>query len=255
MEVRTIIDVRYGPSSARAADLYLPGSTRPPVVCLLHGGFWRMPYGRDQLAAVAMDLACRGLAVWNLGYSRLGAGGGWPATARDVSAGIDHLVALSEEGIDLDLDRVAVVGHSAGGHLALCEGGRRGGDGTGRVTLRAVVGLAPLADLTRAHDLRLGADAVAEFVGASPEQAPELYRAASPAERLPLGVQQLILHGTADDAVPIDLSRHYVRAARVAGDVAELVELAGAGHMDFLEPASEAHAALKERLKRILQGG
>jgi acetyl esterase/lipase len=212
-----------------------------------------MPHGREQLTAVARDLARSGLAVWNLGYSRLGAGGGWPVTAEDVSAGIDHLMALSEDGCDLDLGRVALVGHSAGGHLALCEGGRRrDGIGAGRIQLRAVVGLAPLADLIRAHDLRVGGDVVAEFVGASPRERPGLYRAASPAEMLPLGVRQVILHGTADDTVPIELSRHYVHAAEAAGDSAELVELTGGGHMDFLEPTSEAHANMRERLTTIL---
>jgi acetyl esterase/lipase len=62
------------------------------VVCLLHGGFWRMPYGRDQMTAIAQDLFRRGFAVWNLEYRRLGAyTGGWPGTFDDVIAGIEKL--------------------------------------------------------------------------------------------------------------------------------------------------------------------
>ena len=68
--------VRYGPLEGQEGDLYLPDAARPPVVCLLHGGFWRMPHGREQLAGVARDLAARGYAVWNIGYRRLGAPGG-----------------------------------------------------------------------------------------------------------------------------------------------------------------------------------
>ncbi len=65
--------------ASQEADLYLPVVTRPPVSCFLHGGFWRMPYGREQSDAVARDLASRGFAVWNLEYRRLGApGSGWP---------------------------------------------------------------------------------------------------------------------------------------------------------------------------------
>jgi pimeloyl-ACP methyl ester carboxylesterase len=69
---------------------------------------------------------------------------------------------------------------------------------------------------------------------------------------LPLGVSQLILHGTDDDAVPVALSRGYARAAAAAGDAVELVELPGTGHMEFLDPASEAHAILRDRLLALV---
>lgn len=208
-----------------------------------------MPWGREQMTAVADDLAARGFAVWNLEYRRLGApGAGWPGTLLDVAAGLDHLAQIAESGVDLDLDRVFVAGHSAGGHLALWGAARRrlrAGPSPVRVAL--AVGLAPIADLARAAELRVGGDVVAEFLGGVPARVPERYRAASPMEMLPLGVRQLILHGTADDAVPIELSRHYAEAARAAGDTIELVELPGVGHMEYLDPASAAHAALVHR--------
>src|SRR5688572_17780234 len=82
---------RYGPPVDQEGDLHLPATPRPPVVCLLHGGFWRAPHGRGQMTAIADDLASRGFAVWNLEYRRLGTpGAGWPATMDDVAAGIDH---------------------------------------------------------------------------------------------------------------------------------------------------------------------
>jgi acetyl esterase/lipase len=239
--------IRYGSSGDQEADLYLPSASRPAVVCLLHGGFWRMPYGRDQMAAIADDLASRGLAVWNLEYRRLGtAGAGWPATMDDVAAGIDHLAELSLGGVDLDLDRVIVVGHSAGGHLALWVAGRNRSESaqSPRVRVQAAVGLAPVADLARAYDLKVGGEVVSELLGGTPSQCPKRYQAASPIEMLPLRVRQLVLHGTADDAVPIDLSRRYARAAHAAGDTVELIELSGTGHMEYLDPNSEAYATL-----------
>lgn len=239
--------IRYGPSASQEADLHLPTTSQPSVVCLLHGGFWRMPYGREQMSAIADDLARRGLAVWNLEYRRLGAPQGeWPATLEDAAAGIDHLAQLVAEGVDLDLDRVTLVGHSAGGQLALWAGARGPSRNTRslQVHVGAVVGLAPIADLAQAYECRVGGEVVAELLGGPPSVYPQRVQAASPMEMLPLGVRQLILHGTRDDLVPIQHSRRYAQAAAAAGDTVELVELAGAGHMDYLDPDSEAHATL-----------
>ncbi len=244
----TMRTIRYGHSADQEADLYLPRKPCPAVVCLLHGGFWKMPYGREQMHDVARDLASCGLAVWNVGYRRVGSGNpGWPATMEDVASGIDHLARLAADGIDLDLDRVVVVGHSAGGHLALWSAGRRRREGSGdrAPTLRAAVGLAPIADFALAHERGVGGSAVSDLLGGPRSEHPERWRSASPSEMLPLGVPQLILHGTVDDEVPIDLSRRYARAAARAGDRIELVELVGTGHMEYLDPTGEAHATLR----------
>jgi acetyl esterase/lipase len=242
--------IRYGQDEGQEGDLHLPGRRRPAVVCLLHGGFWRMPHGREQMTPIAEDLASRGFAVWNLEYRRLGTpGAGWPGTLEDVADGIEHL--------DLDLDRVTVVGHSAGGHLALWSAARPGprGAASPRVRVAAAIGLAPIADLARAYESGVGGEAVAELIGGAPGRYPERFRAASPVEMLPLGIRQLLLHGTADHAVPIELSRRYARMASAAGDDVELVELPGAGHMDFLDPDGEAHAILCRWLLALEAGG
>lgn len=237
--------VAYGPDEAQVGDLYMPFRAHPPVVCLLHGGFWRMPYGREQMDALARDLVARGFAVWNLGYRRLGVpGGGWPGTCNDVAAGVDHLARLVATGTDLDLSRVAVAGHSAGGHLALWLAGRRGAI----VPVQLAIGLAAISNLQRAHELALGKGAATELLGGAPADVPTHYAAASPRQRLPTGVRQVLIHGSDDEAVPVAMSRDYVAAARAAGEDATLVELPGVGHMDFLNPDSAAHAALCAQL-------
>jgi len=76
---------------------------------------------------------------------------------------------------------------------------------------------------------------------------PERYAAASPAAQLPLGVRQLLVHGSRDDTVPVEMSRAYAVRARDAGDEVELVET-GEGHFECLDPTSASWAAIVERL-------
>ena len=252
--------IKYGPSDSHVGDLYLPNVGRPPVVCLLHGGFWRMPYGREEFNPVARDLASRNFAVWNLEYRRLGeSGGGWPETFHDVAAGIDHLASLAVEGIELDLGRVVAVGHSAGGHLALWSSARNHRQTPLRTPVRirpaGAVGLAAVVDLARTFSLGSGDSAVRAFLDGSPSQQSVRYAAASPVALLPLGVNQLIVHGEMDATLPVEIAREYVQAARAAGDNVQFAELPRAGHMDFLDPASDAHATLCAWLEQFFNHG
>jgi acetyl esterase/lipase len=226
----------HGPGPDRWADLRLPEGPGPhPVAVLIHGGFWRMPWGADLMHALAGDLHRRGWATWNIEYRRLGApGGGWPGTLEDAAAAVDALPAAG--GAALDPGRVVAVGHSAGGHLALWLATRGG--------ISAVVGLAAVSDLVEAARLGLGGGAVGELLGGTPEQQPERYRAASPRERLPLGVPQLLVHGDRDDRVPVEQSVEYARAARAAGDPVDLAVIPGAGHPELVEPRAEGWRAV-----------
>ena len=250
--------LRYGSAPSQAGDLYLPKQAHPAVVCLLHRGFWHLPYDREEMTPVARDLVARGYAVWNLEYRRVGeSGAGWPGTLQDVAAGIEQLATLAAEGIDIDLDRVVVVGHSAGGHLALCAaaGGRAYGDTdiSPRVKLSAVAGLAPLTDVMHAYTLADGREPVTAFMGGSPDDYPGRYAVVSPLSLVPLQVPQLIIHGTADRSVSINSARRYVTAARAAGDEVEFEEIEGMGHLEFCDPNSQAHEVLWRWLARRLQ--
>ncbi len=245
---------KYGPLDDQIGDLYIPARPRPPVICLLHGGFWLKPYRRDQMSAMAEDLAERGFAVWNLEYRRL-PDGVWPQPLDDLAAGLEYLSHLAGEA-KLDLSRLVVIGHSAGGQLALLSAtiNREGGmkHAANKIRVAAVVGQAPIADLIHAHDLGIGDNAVADFLNGTPQECYLQYQQASPMARLPLGIPQLLLHGTADDVIPIKLSRAYTKAARNSGDQVELIELPGLGHMDYLDPSSAAHAALCSWLIQLI---
>ena len=201
--------ISYGTAESQYGELRVPSGNEPhPVAVLIHGGFWRDVWTLDLMDSLAVDLHHRGFATWNIEYHRVGSGGGWPLTMEDVAAAVDHLAELAVTH-HLDLTDVVAIGHSAGGHLALWTAARpeqypEQPDADPIVVPQRVVALAPVSDLAVAHRQNLGEGAVEEFVRRSPEDGPERYAVASPAELLPLGARQLIVHGDADARVPID---------------------------------------------------
>jgi acetyl esterase/lipase len=251
---------RYGPHRDQFGELTRPdgrGAAPWPVAVLIHGGFWRARYDLRLQDRLAGDLAARGWAVWNLEYRRLGwrSRGGWPATFEDVAAGIDRLGRLDAP---LDLARVVAIGHSAGGHLALWAAARRGlpagaPGAEPSVRLAGAVAQAGVVDLREAARLGLSSEAARRLLGGPPGKLPQRYDLASPIERLPIGVPQLLVHGDADDSVPIDLARRYAGRAAEAGDPCELAELRGCGHYEHLDPGTEAWAVVTGWLERGLR--
>jgi acetyl esterase/lipase len=220
---------------------------------LIHGGFWRARYDLRLEDRLVADVAGRGWAAWNLEYRRLGwrSRGGWPATFEDVAAGIDLLGMLEEP---LDLARVVGIGHSAGGHLAMWAAARRGlaaaaPGGDPRIRLAGAASQAGVVDLREAARLGLSRRAAESLLGGSPIKLPARYDFASPIERVPLGLPQLVVHGDADDVVPISIARGYSERAAAAGDPCELVELAGCGHDEHLDPDTEAWRAVTSWLE------
>jgi acetyl esterase/lipase len=232
---------RYGPHPSQFGHLSLPASEPPHrAVILLHGGFWHRPWGLDLMFDVAGDLLRRGLAVWNLEYRRVGEpGGGWPGTFDDVLAGFDALAGLPEAAA-LDLFSIGAAGHSAGGHLALWLAAERGPRAGGAAVVTAAVGLAAVPDLRYAWESGTGDGAVEALLGGPPHAVAERYRFASPAERLPIGVRQLLVHGERDRVVPPGLSRRYVAEARASGDQAAVQIVPKTGHMDVIKPAGSS---------------
>ena len=81
---------------------------------------------------------------------------------------------------------------------------------------------------------------------------PHRYATASPAELLPLGVPQVLVHGTADVPVPYEISSRYHAAARAAGDDATLTTLDGGGHFEVVDPTSPVWPSVLEAVQRVL---
>ena len=232
----------YGGHRLQRADLYVPRGNDPHrVVILVHGGSWRARYGRWVMRLVAADLVRRGVAVWNVGYRRLGhgEGGGWPATFDDVAAAIDALAGVAAPRDDLDLGAVVLAGHSAGGQLALWAASRE----DSAVRIARVAALAAVCDMSKAEIAR-------EVLGGSPEQVPERYDAVDPIRRVPLPMPVLLVHGAEDQTVPVERSREYAAAARAAGGDVELIEPPATGHRAFVDPRSEGWRIAAEWILR-----
>lgn len=246
--------VSYGPGADQWGELRLParegragggagaeaGPAPVPVAVLLHGGYWRSRWGADLMDALAVDLAGRGFASWNLEYRRPDLHG-WEATVADVATGLDTLRRLPDP---LDLTRVAVLGHSAGGQLAL------------RVVADApwvamVVPLAGVVGLAEGWRRWLGNGGVAAALEGSPVDRPDRYAAADPSQRLPLEVRQLVVQGRHDDLDLVDLNRQYVAAARAAGDQVDHLELPG-DHYAVISPGAPIWQATATWLTREL---
>lgn len=248
--------IPYGDHPLQVGNLHLPaGEGGPwPCVVLLHGGFWRSGWDRTLMTPLALDLARRGVAAWNVEYRGTGRdGGGWPTTLLDVAAAVDHLVAVEE----VETTRIVTCGHSAGGQLALWLAARPrlGPDAPGgapRARPVAAVSQAGVTDLAQAARDGLGDGACIAFLGGSPDAVPERYAVASPAALLPLGLPVLLVHGLLDADVPVEQSRALADAAAALGESVELIELDDAGHFDVIDPGHRGWTAVVDRLPTLL---
>ncbi|WP_248489445.1 S9 family peptidase [Tsukamurella sp. PLM1] len=219
--------------------LYVPRGVHAPhslpVVVLIHGGGWRNKSSLNYMGAVARTLQAAGLAVWNVEYRRVGAGGGWPTTFTDVGHAVDHVPALAASVPALDPGNVILVGHSAGGQLAAWAATRRslpagapgvswpaGGGPT--VTPRAFVALAGVLDMRTSSRMN---SHVRNALGGMPDQVPDRYALADPLGRIDPAMPSVAIHGTRDTIVPAAESEAFVAAAHAVGAPSLLVRLEG----------------------------
>jgi acetyl esterase/lipase len=241
----------YGEHPLQVGEWSVPaGDDIAPTVVVIHGGFWRKQYDRQLEFHIANDLANHGYLCWNIDYRP--AEEHWPATLTDVAAAYDHLPVGTFAG-RVDRSRVAVIGHSAGGHLAAWLASRHrlpaGAPGHNPEALRPALAVpqAGVVALTLAAERNIGRGAPQAFVGGSPERQPERYQIADPIALLPTGVRSVLIHGPRDRVVPMWQSREYVEKATEAGDDSRL-EVSRGDHFAHVDPKSSAHQQLRDAL-------
>jgi acetyl esterase/lipase len=244
-------EVRYagasGSDDPRVGDVYRPDGKGPfPAVVLIHGGSWRTG-SRWNMASLARRFVRSGYVVYNVDY-RLAPEHRFPAQLDDVRDAFRWLHAHARS-FAVDPDRIAVMGYSAGAHLALLLA--LSDPGGGPVPCAVVAG-APPTDLTEAPD----SPVLANLIGGSGEEFPDAYREASPITHVSSDDPPVMLyHGTLDMRVAVEQSRRLYEQLRAAGVMAELREEPWAGHTTayFIDGESfrAALSFLGERMRDV----
>ncbi len=228
----------YGAHRSQVVDAYLPDAagSRRAAVLLVHGGFWRPEYDRVHLRPMAAALAALGFPALLVEYRRLP--GDPDATTSDLRSAVGAIPAFMAGAAPGHASGLHVVGHSAGGHLALWLAAQP------EPGVASCLALAPIADLGMAERLGLGDGAVPDFLGGPAARRPDLDPCLLPRPVIPIS----IVHGGRDSLVPIAVSRSY------AGSQARIVELPSCAHFELIDPRSEAWPTIVDVLARHAAG-
>ncbi len=255
--------ISYGTFPMQFAELRLPEGQGPfPVAIIIHGGCWLSHIaGARNTAALADALRDKGIATWNVEYRGIDGDGGWPGTFEDVANAADYLRNIAAT-YHLDLKRVIVIGHSAGGHLALWLGARHNLKPNSPLyvanplPIKGVLSLGGVPDLMAFRSTAFttcGDDVVGKLLGNTPQEQIEHNREASPAALLPLHVPQILIYGTQDTAVPIALGHAYAQKAKKLGDSVKVIAVNAAGHHEYIVPNSITWPQVTNAVQQLLK--
>ena len=254
--------ISYGPDTLHFGELRVPDGAGPfPIAVVIHGGCWQAAYDLHHAAAESEALRASGIATWTIEYRRIGdSGGGWPGTLQDITRAIEFVPQLAARAPHLDATRVILIGHSAGGHLALWAASRA--DATASpdfptppsLPIRGVVSLAGITDL-REYGSQPGScnSAVPQLMGGTPDEYDARYAAANPVELVPLRAPVRLVHGERDPIVPPAQSHAFAERNRAAGGQAVVVLVDGAGHFDVIAPHAPAWREVVRAARALLE--
>lgn len=230
----------YGGTQDQLVDVRLADGEGPaPVVVTIHGGFWRDVWKRDTMAPLCAAITQLGWSTVNVEYTR--GSGSFPHAINDIAQALAW-VRQNADVHGFDTDRIVVMGHSAGGYLAL----KAGHDDP---ALIGVIALAPVTDLNALSSARPDDDPVAAFVGCSRDTDPELWEKAN-LRGDPL-VPAHLIHGANDETVT---PAHTVGYVRDHTPQAREILLEGIGHMGIVDPLDSGLDAIYKSLRTLNEG-
>ena len=219
--------ISYGKHDDQVIDFYLPLESTKSTLVLIHGGYWRPDYDRKHLAPLAQKFADLGWPVALIEYCRII--GNPDAAMNDVISAIQELINQNR--------KLILIGHSAGGHLALIA--------ATRLSVTGVIALAPVTDLVKAEELDLDEGAVSDFLGSPASARGDL----DPIRQPVLTVPTTLIHGVLDIRVPVAFSRDYV--AKAASSCINLIELDKVGHFELIDPRHKVFEIILKQLAQI----
>lgn len=233
---KTLLNVKYGTDAKQAMDVYLPAgrsTTATPVLILIHGGGWTEGSRSD--LNVFVDTLKRRLpnyAIFNISY-RLAVNGQnlFPTQENDVKAAVEFIYSKrGEYGVS---DRVALLGASAGAHLALLQAYKN----LTPVKAKAVVSFFGPTELVQMYNNPpnpLVPLLLTAVTGATPATNLSLYQQSSPSTFAVAGVAPtLLLHGSNDVIVAPSQSLLLHNKLTAANVPSQYIVYAGAGHGDW----------------------
>lgn len=213
--------IKYGDDSDQILEFYGESQHVKPTLVLIHGGYWRNLFDREHMRPLAVALAKAGFNVVLPEFRRVA--GDPDTTLRDLA------FALST----LEDQKLALIGYSSGGHLALLLADKF-------PAITKVIGLAPVTDMVESQRLELGRSAVHEWLGTDAELRPEL----DPMLRPPIKAETIFIHGNLDERVPLHLTQSYVAAMGKHGKEVALEVLPGTSHFEMMNAPSPTFDAL-----------
>jgi len=223
--------VKYGKKPMNHITVRIPDGPGPhPTILALHGGKWKNAYTAKQLEYLCADLVKHGIACCNIEFKRLGhKNGGYPGTFLDLLDATGYILDHAEEW-KLNKDKISLLGHSSGAHLAACLRDPRGHEGR---TLQqhgddlfmpySMVLMAGVYDLTTVPRLKPEID---EFFGEHP--------ILGPIKMLPTGIKQLVVCGTKDKLLKQAVT--YAKKATQAGDDVAFLPIDKCSHFRIIDP-------------------
>lgn len=251
----------YGRDNQQFAHLYKPELDKKlPVVIVIHGGYWKDNHSVDSYAtsAIVEYLHRFDAVIYNLEYRRMDAMGEnikapWPATFQDVAAGLDHLKIIADDE-SLDLNRVLLIGHSAGGHLATWAASRSNISpdsllyDKNPLLIKKVISIAAILNLFAANDVNQP-EQIQRLMGGCATTKMKRYLACDPTTLYSEDINITLVHGAQDTCVSINQAQHYCDNAKGA---VEQIIMPNADHFSMLPHEGQWQAEEWQQLKALI---